>query len=72
MIAGQGDRRKGLKSRTLCEAKRVRDGQAEKETDRASVHAHSKAAGPLSGNSSQNSHRCICLSYLEETLGLFE
>ena len=54
------------KIQNLYEAKRARAGQEEQETDRASMNAHSKAAGPLSGNSPQNSHRCICLSYLEE------
>lgn len=42
---------KGLKSRTLYEDKRVREGQEEEETDRASVHVHSK------GHSQETLHR---------------
>lgn len=60
------------KIQNLCEAKRARAGQEEQETDRAPVHAHSKAAGPLSGNSPQNSQMYLSILLGRETLGLFE
>lgn len=72
MIAGQGDRRQGLKSRTLYEAKRARDGQEEQETDRAWMHAHSKAAGPVSGNFTELTQMYLSILLGRETLGLFE